>query len=104
MVRRFFVLINLAILVLSVRVYEAAAAVAGGVLPWDPPIATVQNDLTGTVAHGFTAAALVIGGLGYAHSDHGQGIRKLSATGLGGAVGLGAIQAMNGLFGAGALI
>jgi type IV secretory pathway VirB2 component (pilin) len=83
---------------------SAFAAVGGGALPWDPPITTITTDMTGPVAHGLTAAAIVIAGLGWAHTEHGSGMRKASAVGFGGAVSLGAIQAMNALFGAGALI
>ena len=83
---------------------SAFAAAAGGVLPWDPPIQTIQTDMTGTVAHGITAAAVVCAGLGWAHSEHGSGMRKASAVGFGGAISLGALQAMNALFGGGALI
>jgi type IV secretion system protein VirB2 len=93
---------------LSLSVWLAAspvfAAVGGGTMVWDPPITTIQNDMTGTVAHGITAAAIVLAGLGWAHSEHGSGMRKASAVGFGGAVSLGAVQTMNALFGAGALI
>ncbi|MGA7634791.1 MAG: TrbC/VirB2 family protein [Terriglobales bacterium] len=83
---------------------SAFAAVGGGVLPWDPPITTIQTDLTGPVAHGVTAAAVVLAGLGWAHTEHGSGMRKASAVGFGGACSLGALQLMTALFGAGALI
>jgi type IV secretory pathway VirB2 component (pilin) len=105
-VRKWIERISYATLSLSVwlTASSAFAAIGGGTLPWDPTITTVQTDLTGTVAHGVTAAAIVFGGLGWAHSEHGSGIRKASAVGFGGALSLGAVQAMNALFGAGALI
>jgi type IV secretion system protein TrbC len=103
-VRHWIERIGFATLGLAVTATEAMAAVGGGALPWDPPIQTIQTDLTGTVAHGVTAAAVVIAGLGWAHSEHGSGMRKASAVGFGGAISLGALQAMNALFGAGALI
>jgi type IV secretion system protein VirB2 len=103
-VRRWIERISYATLSLAVTASSAFAAVGGGILPWDPPITTIQTDLTGTVAHGVTAAAVVIAGLGWAHSEHGSGMRKASAVGFGGAISLGALQAMNALFGAAALI
>lgn len=105
-IRRWIERISYATLSLGVwlTASNAFAALGGGTLPWDPTITTVQNDMTGTVAHGVTAAAIVLAGLGWAHGEHGSGIRKASAVGFGGAVSLGAVQAMNALFGAGALI
>lgn len=103
-VRHWIERLSYATLSLAVTASSAFAAVGGGTLPWDPPITTVQNDLTGTVAHGVTAAAIVVAGLGWAHTEHGSGMRKASAVGFGGACALGAVQAMNALFGAGALI
>lgn len=105
-IRRWIERISYATLSLGVwlTASNAFAGIGGGTLPWDPTITTVQNDMTGTVAHGVTAAAIVLAGLGWAHSEHGSGIRRASAVGFGGAVSLGAVQAMNALFGAGALI
>jgi type IV secretion system protein TrbC len=69
-----------------------AAGAGGGALPWDTPLQTITTDMTGPTAHGVTTAACVLGGLAWAHSEHGAGIRKLSAVGFGGAIGLGATQ------------
>ncbi len=84
---------------------NAFAAGAGGTLPWDTPLQTIVTDATGPTAHGITTVAAVLGGLAWAHSEHGAGIRKLSAVGFGGASGLGATQLINTVFPfAGALI
>ena len=84
---------------------NALAAGAGGNLPWDTPLQTITTDATGPTAHGITTVAAVLGGLAWAHSEHGAGIRKLSAVGFGGAIGLGATQLINTVFPfAGALI
>jgi type IV secretion system protein VirB2 len=84
---------------------NALAAGGGGALPWDAPITTITTDMTGPTAHGITTAAVVLGGLAWAHSEHGAGIRKLSAVGFGGAIGMGAAQLITAVFpGAGALI
>jgi type IV secretory pathway VirB2 component (pilin) len=84
---------------------NAFAAAAGGTLPWDTPLQTIVTDATGPTAHGITTVAAVLGGLAWAHSEHGAGIRKLSAVGFGSVIGLGATQLINTVFPfAGALI
>lgn len=103
-VRRWIERISYATLSLAVTASSALAAVGGGTLPWDPPITTVTADMTGPVAHGLTAGAIVMSGLAWAFTEHGHGAHKLSAVGFGGASALGAVQLMNALFGAGALI
>ena len=40
-----------------------AAVAAGGALPWDTPLTTLQNDLQGPVAHAVTTAAIIGVGL-----------------------------------------
>ena len=86
-----------------IKVYAAIAA--GGALPWDQPLQTLQNDLQGPVAHAITTAAIIGTGLTWAFSEHGTGVRKLSSMAFGGAAALGATQLMTALFplGGGAL-
>ncbi len=67
---------------------QALATTGVGTLPWDAPLATIQGDLQGTVAH---AATTIV-------SEHGTGARKMSAVALGGAAALGATQLMTALF------
>lgn len=49
---------------------RAFAATAGGVLPWDMPLTTLQNDLQGPVAHAITTAAVIGTGITWAVSEH----------------------------------
>jgi hypothetical protein len=42
---------------------RAMAAVAGGTLPWDAPLNTLQTDLQGPVAHTITTAAIIGAGM-----------------------------------------
>lgn len=77
---------------------QAFAAVAGGVLPWDAPLNTLQTDLQGPVAHAITTAAIIGTGLTWAVSEHGTGVRKMSAVAFGGAAALGAATLMTTLF------
>src|SRR5271163_1551508 len=78
---------------------RAFAAVAGaGVLPWDAPLTTLQTDLQGPVAHTITTAAIIGTGITWAVSEHGTGVRKMSAIAFGGAAALGATTLMTALF------
>mgnify|MGYP001156659637 FL=1 len=75
-----------------------AAIAAGGALPWDMPLTTLQNDLQGPVAHAVTTAAIIGTGIMWSVSEHGTGVRKMSSLAFGGACALGATQVMTTLF------
>lgn len=77
---------------------RALAAIAGGTLPWDQPLTTLQNDLQGTVAHAVTTAAIIGTGILWSVTEHGTGVRKMSAVAFGGSCALGATQLMTTLF------
>src|SRR5580704_14038475 len=81
---------------MPIKVYAAIAA--GGALPWDQPLTTLQTDLQGPVAHSVTTAAVIGAGLTWAFSEHGTGARKVSALAFGGAAALGATQLMTAVF------
>jgi type IV secretory pathway VirB2 component (pilin) len=61
-----------------------AAVAAGGALPWDAPLTTLQNDLQGPVAHAITTAAIIGTGIMWSVSEHGTGVRKMSSLAFGG--------------------
>ena len=71
-----------------------AAIAAGGALPWDTPLTTLQTDLQGPVAHAVTTAAVIGTGIMWS----GTGVRKMSSLAFGGACALGATQVMTTLF------
>src|SRR6266851_9822687 len=75
-----------------------AAIAAGGALPWDTPLTTLQTDLQGPVAHAITTAAVIGTGIMWSVSEHGTGVRKMSAVAFGGACALGATTLMTALF------
>lgn len=54
-----------------------AAHAAGAGMPWEAPLTTLLNSLTGPVARIAGVAAVVIAGLGIAFSEGGSGMRKL---------------------------
>jgi type IV secretory pathway VirB2 component (pilin) len=86
------------VLTIALPARAFAAAVAGGALPWDQPLTTLQTDLQGPVAHSITTAAIIGAGLTWAFSEHGTGARKMSALAFGGAAALGATQLMTAVF------
>src|SRR5260370_34249702 len=77
---------------------RAFAATAGGVLPWDQPLNTLQNGLQGTGAHAIVTAAIIGTGITWSVSEHGTGVRKMSAVAFGGPPAPGATQLMATLF------
>jgi type IV secretory pathway VirB2 component (pilin) len=80
----------------------AGAGLCGGrrwrSAPWDAPLNTLQTDLQGPVAHAVTTAAIIGTGITWAVSEHGTGVRKMSALAFGGAAALGATTLMTALF------
>ena len=54
-----------------------SAHAAGAGMPWEAPLTTLLNSLTGPVARIAGVAAVVIAGLGIAFSEGGSGMRKL---------------------------
>jgi type IV secretion system protein TrbC len=77
---------------------RALAATTGGTLPWDAPLTTLQNDLQGPVAHAVTTAAIICTGIMWSVTEHGTGVRKMSAVAFGGSAALGAATLMTTLF------
>lgn len=56
------------------------------------------NGPAGPVAHAITTAAIIGTGLMWSVSEHGTGVRKMSAVAFGGAAALGAATLMTTLF------
>lgn len=83
---------------------NAFASTTGPAMPWDGPLTTILNSLTGTVAHVLITAAVVATGLLFAFSEAGTGARKVFGVALGGALALGAITFMTAIGFAGALV
>jgi type IV secretory pathway VirB2 component (pilin) len=86
------------VLTIALPARAFAAVAGGGVLPWGQPLTTLQTDLQGPVAHAVTTAAIIGTGITWAVSEHGTGVRKMSALAFGGAAALGATTLMTALF------
>src|ERR1700677_1099781 len=89
---------GMSVLTIALPARAFAAVAGGGVLPWDQPLNTLQTDLQGTVAHAVTTPAIIGPGIPWAVSEHGPGVRKMSAIAFGGAAALGATTLMTALF------
>lgn len=73
----------------------------GAVLPWDGPIASIIDDLSGPMARGFVIVAIVVTGLMWSFGEHGSSMRKVMGIAAGGALALGAVSFIgSGFFGA----
>src|SRR5271154_5571953 len=89
---------GVSILTIALPARAFAAVAGGGGRPWDAPLNTLQTDLQGTVAHAVTTAAIIGAGITWAVSEHGTGVRKMSAIAFGGAAALGATTLMTAVF------
>jgi type IV secretion system protein TrbC len=72
----------------------AEAASSGPAMPWDTPLNTILNSLSGTVAHVLITVAVIVTGLVFAFTEHGSGARRLFGVAFGGALALGALSFM----------
>lgn len=83
-------------------VTEAMAAANGPAMPWDGPLQTILQSLSGTVAHVLITIAVIATGLVFAFTEHGSGARRLFGVAFGGAIALGALSFMTAVGWAGA--
>src|SRR5204862_7194203 len=83
-------------------VTEAAAATNGPAMPWDSPLQTILQSLSGTVAHVLITVAVISTGLVFAFTEHGSGARRLFGVAFGGAIALGELSFMTAVGWAGA--
>ena len=66
-------------------------------LPWDTTLSTVESDMTGTVAKILSVVAVVIAGVGFAHSEDGSWKKTGFKVALGVSLAMGAAAWANAL-------
>ena len=66
-------------------------------LPWDSNLSTVESDMTGTVAKILSVVAVVIAGVGLAHSEDGSWKKTAFKVALGVSIAMGAVAWVNAL-------
>ena len=60
------------VLILAALILMSQVGSAYAQLPWDSTLSTVESDMTGTVAKILSVVAVVIAGVGFAHSEDGS--------------------------------
>jgi type IV secretion system protein TrbC len=98
--RRGISLTSLGLLLLLVS--PVLAATSGPAMPWDTPLETIRDSMSGTVAHILVTVAVITTGLVFAFSEAGTGARRLFGVAFGGAIALGALSIMTAIGFAGA--
>lgn len=74
-----------ALVAIAATLADAPAAFAAGTgMPWETPINSILNSITGPVAKAIGIMAIVLFGLAFAFSEHGSALRR----GLGIAMGV----------------
>ena len=103
---RFIMMSLLAGLALGIclSVPEAVAGTGGVDLPWNTPFQNLLDNLTGTTARIFAAIMLVIGGCVWGFTKHEEGVKRFGQAVFAIAIMFGAIQIVDALAFAGALI
>jgi type IV secretory pathway VirB2 component (pilin) len=64
-------------------------------LPWDSTLSTVESDMTGTVAKILSVVAVVIAGVGFAHSEDGSWKKTGFKVALGVSIAMTAVAWVN---------
>ncbi len=82
----------------------ASAATSGPAMPWDGPLETIRDSLSGTVAHILVTVAIILTGIMFALGEGGSAARRIFGVAFGGAIALGAVSLMTSLGWAGAVI
>ena len=83
---------------------SALASTTGPDMPWDRPIETILNNLSGTVAHLLVTIAIVLTGILFAFGEHGTAMRRLLGIAFGASLALGAVTVLTSLGFIGAVI
>ena len=65
-----------ALLVVAAAAPAFATTTGGTAMPWETPLQTVQNSLSGPVAKAIGIIAIVMTGLGFAVAESGSVVRK----------------------------
>ena len=82
----------------------AFAATSGPAMPWDTPLETIRDSLSGTVAHVLVTVAIILTGILFALGEGGSAARRVFGVAFGGAIALGAVTLMTSLGWSGAVI
>ena len=85
------------LLLLAAGPAAARAGTGGADLPWNHPLQTVVDNLTGPTAKTIAALAFVLGGAMWAFTSHEQGAKRFGQALFGVAIVLGAVNLVDAL-------
>jgi type IV secretory pathway VirB2 component (pilin) len=91
-------------LLLLLRAAPAAAAGAGGTMPWDGPLNTLADDIQGPLVTAGLIFAIVVGCLLLAFGDFATGGKRIVLTVIAGSIALGILRFFTALGIVGALL
>lgn len=92
--------LSLGVFVALALAAPALAGTTGTTMPWEGPLDTIQNSLTGPVAKAIGIIAIVLTGLGFAVAESGSVVRKGVGIVFGLAIAFTAATFVTTLFGA----
>jgi len=81
--------------------FASSPSSSGSGMPWEGPLTTILTSIQGPVARVGILLAIIITGLMMAFGEHGSGFKKIMGIAFGGAIVVGAVSFVSGLFGAG---
>ena len=94
----------LGVATLLVTLGEAAAGTGGVVLPWNTPFQNLLDNLTGTTARIFAGIMLVVAGIIWGFTRNEEGAKRFGQAVIAIALMFGAVQIVDALAFAGALL
>jgi len=99
--RRVLVGRALALLALAAVLADPAAASGGAAMPWDGPLQTIADALTGNTIRLVAVIALAAGGIVWAFTKNEEGVKRIgqAVLGLGVAIGAASFAATLGISG-----
>jgi len=89
---------NLILFLFCLTVITIIPTICFASMPWDTPLTTIKDDLTGPVAQGVTVITIVITGLMIAFGEGGAAGRKMMQIVFGMACALGGAQVISSVF------
>ena len=92
MIARFRLSPALIVLVITAALAPTAAFASGTGMPWETPLQSILDSLTGPVAKAIAIIAIVLTGLGFAMGETGGTIRRLCGVVFGIAIAFAASQ------------
>ena len=92
------------VLGIALTVSPALATTAGAAMPWDGPLDSLVQNLTGPTVRALVIVAVVAAGLLWAFTRHEEGLKRVGQIAFGGAIAIGAVTMMANLGIAGATV